>query len=95
MLSQPSKTPTPHRCCRASPEGGNELGELLISNTYRITKKESRDEATNIELWHRLGLPQRTSRRSNIKTANCGAQLMLHGGYRVPPALLSPRATDR
>ena len=70
--------------------------ESFSSQTlYRKTKKESRDEATNIELWHRLGLPQRTSRRSNIKTANCGAQLMLHGGYRVPPALLSPRATDR
>jgi len=39
-------------------------------------------------------LPQRTSRRSNVKPANCGA-MVLQGGYRVPPALLSPRATER
>ena len=88
LLSQPSKTPTPPSVLQGKSEGEMRNRSYVL---YTATKK---NHTMRLPIMS-YGLPQRTSRRSNVKTANCDAQLMLHGGYRVPPALLSPRATDR
>ena len=85
---------------RCAPDPEIKLYTLPIGHREKMTTTPG---CTNNELWLGTASSKKTdawpSEPAGVQSQNrklvAAARLMLHGGYRVPPALLSPRATDR